>query len=122
MDSSGSRKQKGKVGEDRLARIFQTHGYKVLARDAKVSEERTRVDFLLEKNRQLFLVEVKNHFFVGSGFEVLLSEKQRNGYLRMAMAMRRNLPQYRAYEIFFWFIALKNDARQAVTLERFKIL
>lgn len=76
--------RKGLAGEERAAQYLVENGYEVLAHDWKLPKNRIQVDLVVRRSGRSFLVEVKNHKWSGSGFERLMSWKQRERLIHMA--------------------------------------
>ncbi len=79
--------QKGLAGEERAAQYLIENGYEVLAHDWKLPENRIQVDLLVRRSGRSFIVEVKNHRWSGSGFERLISWKQREKLIQLARTL-----------------------------------
>lgn len=78
------RSEKGLYGEERAAQYLVELGYEVLAHDWKHPEIRIQVDLVVRRAGRAYIVEVKNHKWLGTGFERLLSWKQRDRLLSLA--------------------------------------
>lgn len=94
------RRQKGLAGEGRAAQYLLERGYEVLAHDWKAPEFRIQVDLLVRNGGRGFVVEVKNHRWTGSGFERLVSWKQRERLILYA----RKLHQRRYLNLRWGFL------------------
>ena len=81
---SRQRIEKGVVGEERAAQYLVDMGYEVLAHDWKHPEYRIQVDLIVRRSGRAYVVEVKNHRWTGSGFERLMTWKQRERLLNLA--------------------------------------
>ncbi len=78
------RTTKGLLGEERAAQYLVERGYEVLAHDWKHPDFRIQVDLVVRNSGRAFVVEVKNHHWSGSGFERLISWKQRDKLIQFA--------------------------------------
>ncbi len=75
---------KGLAGEERAAQYLVDNGYEVLAHDWKHPEFRIQIDLVVRRSGRAYIVEVKNHKWSGSGFERLMSWKQRERLVQLA--------------------------------------
>jgi Holliday junction resolvase-like predicted endonuclease len=78
------RSTKGLLGEERAAQYLNERGFEVLAHDWKHPDFRIQVDLIVRNSGRAYIVEVKNHHWSGSGFERLISWKQREKLIRFA--------------------------------------
>ena len=102
---------KGRQAEDLVAGEFAKRGFKILARDVRLSDGRERVDIVAQQDDQLYLIEVKNHFYSGTGFEKLLRKKQRSAYFKVALTLSKQL-KGDVRDIFFCLVWVQQSTLQ----------
>lgn len=66
--------RKGVQGEQIVAALLIKNGYKILARNVKILG--VEVDLVIQRESSITLLEVKTHYYVGSGFEDIISNDQ----------------------------------------------
>lgn len=104
------RSEKGLAGEERAAQYLIENGYEVLAHDWKHPDFRIQIDLVVRRSGRAYIVEVKNHRWTGSGFERLMSWKQRERLLQLA----KTLHQKRFGSLkwaFMWLWVTQNECQ-----------
>lgn len=105
---------KGEDAQDAVEKYFLDHEFTLLGKDIAIAQSRHRADFVFRKNNALYLVEVKNHRWLGTGFERIISKAQYQGYLYMGLALRRKYPHSKLY---FCLVAILSGGDVEVLLE-----
>lgn len=111
------RSQKGRLGEERAAQYLVEIGYEVLAHDWRDPELRTQVDLVVRRYGRSYVVEVKNHSWSGSGFERLMTWKQRERLL--FLSRRLNQQRYLSSRWGFIWVWVRQEKCQILELYDF---
>jgi Holliday junction resolvase-like predicted endonuclease len=106
------RSNKGLLGEERAAQYLVDRGYEILAHDWKHPEFRIQVDLLVRRSGRAYLVEVKHHRWTGSGFERLMTWKQREKLLRFARKLHSI--RFKSFGWGFMFIWVNDTTCQVL--------
>jgi Holliday junction resolvase-like predicted endonuclease len=108
---------KGLQGEERAAQYLIDRGYELLAHDWKHPEFRIQVDLVVRHSGRAYLVEVKSHQWNGSGFERLITWKQRERLLLFARKLHSL--KFRNLKWGFMFIWVNGRSCQILEVHEF---
>ena len=107
---SNKRQEKGQLGELSAARFLKEQGYSVIAHNWKDPIFRIQVDLVISRDTRAYIVEVKNHRWLGSGFEQLMTWKQRERLLNFGR--RLHSMRYKKYAWgYMWIWARERDCQ-----------
>jgi Holliday junction resolvase-like predicted endonuclease len=92
---------KGLKGEALAEEFLQAMGFEVWAKNWRHPDFRIQVDLVVRQSGKAYIVEVKNQRWTGSGFEQLMSWKQRERLLNYTRKL--HLMNYRDHTwAFMW--------------------
>jgi Holliday junction resolvase-like predicted endonuclease len=88
------RKEWGAQGEEEAMFFLQAQGFQLDKRNWNVrstldSKKRIQVDLVVSKGDRSYVVEVKKHLWMSSGFEFLISHEQRKRLLLFTNSLQR---------------------------------
>jgi putative endonuclease len=109
-----SRRELGLQAENYVAEYLSLHGFKIIARNQKI--QNVEIDLIVQKKDKLVLIEVKSQFFCGSGFEVLISDRQKMRILRTSEYLKK---KYNCLNVLCYLVHLDRDKK---TLQYYPLL